>query len=104
MNSYKVLMTEPAANDLLGIAHYITDELRAPAGASRLVVKIREAVMSLSKLPTRHPLVADERLALQGIRKIPVDNYIIFYLISQMDETVTVIRILNGSRNWVNLL
>lgn len=104
MKSYKVLMTEPAANDLQGIAHYIANELREPGVANKLIGRIREAVMSLAQLPTRYALVSDEQLALQGIRKALVDSYIIFYVVSEKVETVIVIRILYSSRNWIDLL
>lgn len=104
MKLYRVLMTESATDDLQSIAGYIADELLEPAIAKKLVSKIKEAVMSLSKLPTRHVLVADERLAAQGIRKLIVENYIAFYVISEKDETVTVIRILYGRRDWEHLI
>jgi len=60
--------------------------------------------MSLDKLPVRPALVADKLLAAQGIRKLIVENYIVFYVISETDETVTVIRILYGGRDWECLL
>ncbi|KKM12131.1 plasmid stabilization protein [Clostridiales bacterium PH28_bin88] len=104
MKGYKVLMTQPAADDLKGIATYIANELREPSIAKKLVGKIKEAVMSLSEMPTRHSLVADEKLAIQEIRKMLVDNYIIFYAVSEKDVTVTVVRILYGRRDWINLL
>lgn len=104
MKGYKVLMTQPAADDLKGIATYIANELREPSIAKKLVGKIKEAVMSLSEMPTRHSLVADEKLAIQEIRKMLVGNYTIFYAVSEKDATVTVVRILYGRRDWINLL
>lgn len=105
MKSYKVLMTRPAADDLQGIAAYIANELREPSIAAKIVGKIKEAVMSLSEMPARHSLVADGKLAMQEIRKIMAsDNYIVFYAVSEKDATVTIIRILYGRRDWVNLL
>ncbi len=104
MNKYKVLMTQPATNDLKGISEYIARELKEPAIARKLVSKIKAAVMSLEQMPTRHALVSDEKLSFQGIRKFMVDNYIIFYVISEKDATVTIVRILYGKRNWASLL
>ncbi len=104
MKGYKVLMTQPAADDLKSIAAYIANELREPSIASKFVDKIKEVVMSLSEMPARHSLIADENLAILKIRKIMVDNYIIFYIISEKDATLTVIRILYGRRDWINLL
>lgn len=104
MKRYRILMTEPAADDLQEIARYVSRELREPAIAQRLIGNINEAVMSLTEMPTRYATVADERLAAQGIRKLPVEKYIVFYVVSEQDGTVTVIRILYGRRDWEQLL
>ncbi|MFA7467944.1 MAG: type II toxin-antitoxin system RelE/ParE family toxin [Desulfotomaculaceae bacterium] len=104
MKRYRILMTEPAAGDLQQIAEYIAKELREPITARKLVDKIKEAIISLAEMPTRHSTVNDERLATAGIRNFPVANYIVFYVISEKNETVTVIRILYGRRDWEHLL
>lgn len=104
MKQYKVLMTEPATDDLQSIARYIADELFEPAITKKLIGKIKEAVMSLAELPTRHGLVADERLAAQGIHKLLVENYIVFYVVSERETTVTILRILYGRRDWEHLI
>lgn len=104
MKSYHVLMTQSAADDLKKIADYIANELREPSNAKNLVGKIKQAVISLSEMPVRHSLVADEKLAIQGIRKMMVDNYVVFYVVSEKAATVTVVRILYGKRDWVKLL
>ncbi len=104
MKSYKVLMTKPAAHDLQGIAAYIANELREPSIAKKLVGRIKEAVMSLGGMPTRHALAADENLAAQGIRWLMVDNCMVFYVVSEKNAMVAVIRILYGRRDWINLL
>jgi len=46
----------------------------------------------------------DNILANQGIRKITVDNYIVFYNVSDTNKCVTIIRILYGKRNWKDVL
>ncbi|WP_205516832.1 type II toxin-antitoxin system RelE/ParE family toxin [Paenibacillus sp. SYP-B3998] len=51
-------------------------------------------------MPFRNGLVRNERLAVNGIRHLLVDSYIVFYVISKKEETVTIIRILFGKRNW----
>ncbi len=104
MKRYRILVTEPAAEDLQKIAAYIADDLLEPITARRFVDKMREAVMSLTNMPARHALVADARLATQGIRKLPVDNYIVFYMVSEKEGTVTIIRVLYGRRDWEHLL
>lgn len=104
MRPFKVLMAQPAVNDLREISLYTSKELREPIIAKRLISEIKEAVMSLCEFPNRHALVSDDYLAAVGMRKIMVANYIIFYVISEKDVTVTVVRILYARREWINIL
>ena len=104
MKKYNVFMTHTATEDLKSIASYIANELREPSIAIKLVGNIKEAVMSLEQMPTRHSLLSDANLVVQGIRKIMVDNYIVFYIVSEKDNVVTIVRILYSRREWFNLL
>lgn len=104
MKNYKVIITAPAESDLRGIAEYIAFELKEPLTAQNLISKIGEAVFELEKIPYRYALVNDERLASQGIRMLLVDSYIVFYVVSETHDSVTVIRILYGKREWNRLL
>jgi len=104
MSNYKIQITEPAENDLRAIGVYIAKELLELNTAKKVVAKIGEVIMKLEKLPLRNALVLDERLALQGIRRILIDNYIAFYIITEENKTVTIVRILYNRRDWINLL
>lgn len=104
MKKHSIFMTHTATEDLKSIAAYIANELHEPSIAKKLVGNIKEAVMSLEHMPTRYSLVRDANLAIQGIRKIMVDNYIVFYIIHEKDNVVTIVRILYSRRDWVNLL
>lgn len=104
MTRYKIEITQPAENDLREVKRYISNELMEPDTAKRVVAKIGEVIMGLSELPLRNALVADERLAFKGIRKIIIDNFIVFYIVDEENEIVTIIRILYNRRNWIDLL
>ena len=104
MNKYNIEITEPAEKDLHEIGNYIANELLQPNVALKAVGRIAEAIFSLEKMPLRNALVMDERLALQGIRKTIIDNYIVFYSVSEKEKKVTVIRILYSRRDWISLL
>jgi toxin ParE1/3/4 len=104
MKKDNVFMTHTATEDLKSIASYIVNELQGPSIAKKLVGNIKEAVMSLEQMPTRYSLLRDANLAGQGIRKIMVDNYIVFYFISEKANEVTIVRILYSRRDWVNLM
>ncbi|MBU3218345.1 type II toxin-antitoxin system RelE/ParE family toxin [Clostridium estertheticum] len=55
-------------------------------------------------MPLRNALVFDDRLAYKRIRKFLVDNYIVFYIITEESNIVTIIRILYNKRDWMKLL
>ena len=48
--------------------------------------------------------VLDEPLKVRGYRKLIVDNYIVFYLINELEKQVVVMRILYGARHYQNLI
>ncbi len=104
MKKYSIMITEPAEADLLEIADYIANELKEPSAAQQLMARLVESIFVLEQLPFRYALVSDERLAYQGIRKLAVENYLVFYIVSEKNKLVTIIRILYGKREWNNLL
>jgi len=104
MSRYHIEITEPAENDLYEIGYYIAKELLEPENARKIVDKIGEGIIKLEEMPLRNALVNDERLAIQGIRKTIIDNYMVFYIVSEEHKIVTIIRILYGRRDWINLL
>ncbi|MZQ85103.1 type II toxin-antitoxin system mRNA interferase toxin, RelE/StbE family [Paenibacillus sp. 5J-6] len=101
---YRLLITDLAEADLRDIADYIANELLEPSAARKIISRIAEAASQLEQMSFRNGLVRDERLAANGIRHLLVDSYIVFYIVSEKEETVTIIRILNGKRNWSSLL
>jgi addiction module RelE/StbE family toxin len=98
------MITEPAEADLHEIADYIAVELKEPSAAQHLMAKLAEAILELEQMPLRYALVSDERLAYQGIRKLVVENYLVFYVVSEKNKVVTIIRVLSGKREWNSLL
>ncbi len=104
MKRYDIVITQPAEEDLQEIADYISKELMEPKLARKLIARIGEAITCLEEMPFRHALVSDEKLAAQGFRKLIIDNYIVFYIVSEKEHIITVVRILYGRRDWVNLI
>jgi len=104
LSTYSVHISELAERDLKEIGRYIAEEFLEPTIALKLVDKIGDAALGLEEMPQRNALVADKRLSTLGMRKLLVDNHIIFYDISEKEKTVMVIRILYGRRDWLTLL
>lgn len=104
MDKYNINITRPAERDLVEIQRYIFRELLEPEIAKKTVAIIAESIFALEDMPLRNTLVLDSRLANKGIRKLIVNNYIIFYCVNESIKTVTIIRILYSKRAWINLL
>lgn len=104
MTVFQVVITEPAEHDLQSIIDYVSKELQNPSAAQSFLNKISNSLHYLKTLPKRFPLVNDIILANQGIRKTTVDNYLIFYSVSESLKRITIIRILYAKRNWKALL
>lgn len=66
--------------------------------------RIRRMIRSLDSLPSRYSLVDWEPWKSMGMRKVPVDRFVVYYTVNNDERTVTVIRIFYGGRNIENLL
>jgi len=104
MSSYNIEITKPAEKDLYEIGRYIANELLAPDKAVKTIDKIASEIFKLEEMPYRNAIVDDDKLASQSIRKLLIDNYIVFYVVNEEKKKVTVVRILYKRRDWINIL
>lgn len=102
MKDYDIIISAPADQDLREISGDIVK--KHPEKWQKEINNIGATIHNLDKIPFSNALVSDERLVTAGIRKVLIDKYIVFYIASEKDKTVSVIRILNLRRNWANLL
>jgi len=104
MAKYRVDISEPAESDFRYIVRYIASLLDAPISALHMTELIEAAMIGLSDMPQRCPLVADERLSQMGHRKLTVKNYVVFFSIDEKSKVVDIERILFGRRDWLRIL
>lgn len=57
------------------------------------------AARSLEQMPMRYRLYEEEPWHSQGLRFLPVDNYLIFYLPDETNTVVNIIRVMYGGRD-----
>jgi plasmid stabilization system protein ParE len=94
----------PAKREIRQISKYISDDVGNPAAALRRIDLIDEKIQSLKENPKRYPLVQDEYLASKGYRWVAAKSHIIFFIIREEINTVSVMRVLHGRRDFVNML
>lgn len=96
---FNVVYTSEARQDLRDIYEYIVYELLVPETAAGQVDRIMKAARSLEQMPMRHRRYEEEPWHSQGLRFLPVDNYLIFYLPDETNNVVNIIRIMYGGRD-----
>ena len=104
MEHYEVLVHKTAKADIRDAVGYIAKNLREPNTARALSLRLRDAILSLSSMPERFPLVRDNYLSSLGIRVTSVGNYLIFYVVNTEEHRVDISRVLYGKRDWINII
>lgn len=97
--TYTVLYSAEALDDLREIYAYIANELLAPETAAAQINLIRKEVRSLDFMPARYMLVKWEPWHSMKMHQLPVDNFIVYYLVDDENAAVTVVRIFYGGRD-----
>lgn len=103
-NVYTVQYLPSAMQDLTEIVHYIAHDLNNPAAASHLAEEFVTVAEKLEQFPYAFPTYIPLRPLKKEYRKLPVQNYIMFYWVNEADKTVTIARVLYSRRNYTKIL
>lgn len=101
---YKIILTKQTDTDLRSIYEYIAFTLLEPETAARQLERLEKGIQSLDEMPERFRVFQKEPWYSRGLRQMPVDNFILFYIPNAENETVTVIRVMYGGRDIDNQL
>jgi len=96
---YTVDISEQALLDLKLLYEYIADTLMEPEIAEKQYARIEKAIYSLEHMPERFRQYEKEPWHSRNLRIMPVDNYIVFYIVDNKNQTVIITRIMYGRRN-----
>ena len=102
MKKYNIKYSIESKQHLVGIKQYIKHNLQEPKIADKLISKIREKINNLKSNPEIFAVIDDDIIKKLEVRKLIVDNYIVFYRIN--NNNIQIVRIMYGRRNWINLL
>lgn len=96
---FSVAIQPEAQKDLEGIYSYVAMHLRNVPDALRLLDRIEESIISLREMPYRAPLARDPRFAIQGVRKLSVGNYNVFYIVDDELHEVGIVHVAHHLRD-----
>ena len=102
--TYVVKITSQAEEQIQEIIHYITNELKAPDAALHLLDTLENSFMSLAHFPQRVALVEEEPWRNNGIHRLPVKNFLVYFWIDEDNMNVQVTAVIYEKRNQLHQL
>ena len=97
--TYRVEFSAEGNDDLRKIYEYIAFELGMSDSAKAQIRRLEERICALETMPERHRRYEKEPWRTRGLRLMPVDNYVVFYIPNDERRVVNVVRIIYGGRN-----
>ena len=102
--SFTVVFTDRARIDLRNIYTYIAFTLQSRLNADRQLARIEKEIMSLSEIPERYKRVPLDLGITDDVRMVSVDHYTVIYRVGKKPDTVQILRILYGGRDFASAL
>ena len=96
---YEVIITDQADADLRDIYEYIAFELFSPDTAEGQLGRLEEHIIGLEEFPEKFRPYEKEPWHSRGLRVMPVDNYLVFYIPDKDAAIVTVVRVMYAGRD-----
>ena len=96
---YEVTITDQADADFRGIYEYIAFELLSPDNAAGQLDRLEKHIIGLKDFPEKFRSYEKEPWCSRGLRVMPVDNYLVFYIPNKDAGIVTVIRVMYAGRD-----
>lgn len=103
-NECEVKITGQALEQMKSIVHYISNDLLSPEAADRLMKDLKSAIVKLAVLPKKHPLVDEEPWRSEGIRKIVVKHFLVYYYVDDENNKVQVTAVIYSKRDQIKQL
>lgn len=97
--NYSYKFTEKAEEDLDAALRYIAEELNNPSAASNLAKSVFKSIDAVLVCPDMGKLVVNEYLSDKTIRRLLIDNYVLYYKVLIEEKTIYIVRFVYGKRN-----
>ena len=101
---YKVKLTDHAVSQLQETVVYISKVLQVPMVAKHWAARIKKELASLSTMPARYPLTEEEPWHTEGVHKMSVENFLVYYWIDEEKKIVWITAIVYARRDQLRVL
>lgn len=96
---YDVRISNQEEADLRSIFEYIAFELQSVQNAVGQLDRLEESILSLDQMPDRYRAYEKEPWHSRGLRVMPVDKYLVFYIPNHDAKVVNIVRVMYGGRD-----
>mgnify|MGYP000860843553 CR=1 FL=1 len=97
-NKFRIEYLPAAEKDLINIFEYILSD--NPSTATNFLDQVNESILKLEDFPYMGVIPKDSRLKYLGYRILIVENYLVFYVVYEVEELVEIRRVLHGKRQY----
>lgn len=101
---YKIIRADKADEQLREIIFYIADDSGSVDIALNYLDKIENAMKRLEDCPFSGSVPKYSILRKQGYRVLIVERHLIFYKVNEVEKTVIIYAVVDGRREYRNLL
>ena len=101
---YKIIRTDKADEQLREIIFYIADDSGSVDIALNYLEKIEKAINRLADFPMSGTVPKYSILRKQGYRVLVVERHLVFYKINLDEKEVIIYEVVDGRREYRNLL
>ena len=101
---YEVKLTAQAIEQIEEIVQYISKVLLAPETARKWADALQYEIAKLDSMPSRYPLTEEEPWHTKGIHKMPLKNFLVYYMINEGRKSVWITAVIYGQRDQITAL
>lgn len=101
---YKIIRTDKAEEQLRDILFYIADDSGRTDIAMKYLDKFEKAINSLEDFPMSGSTPRYSILRKQGYKVLFVEKYLVFYKVDSSKKEVIIYAIVDGRREYKNLI
>lgn len=98
---YRVVFTFDAIFDVNNIVNYISRNLYSPNSAKKFIDNVTNTIDKLKDMPKLYRTVKIHSNSEIKYRRVVINNYIIIYTIDEKINTVYILNIYYGKRNYL---
>lgn len=104
MKKYVVEISETAERDLENIISYLRSNLESDIIADKYKILFKQKLKNLENIAGSMPILSESLTGHKNIRKIDIENYVVFYLVNDEASKAFVVRIGHTFMDWEKYL